>query len=153
MQRARICATGRQGYPSVKFARYGQTERTGRGFRWPHQSRRRRWNPILPPCCSINTARPDVAPYCRIQENPTSGAQMKKLLLASSALAFAGSAFAADLQPAPRMAVKAPVVAAVPFSWTGCYVGAEAGYGWGTKDFTDPFAVNFADVGQVVRTN
>jgi outer membrane immunogenic protein len=78
---------------------------------------------------------------------------MKKLLLASSALAFAGSAFAADLQPAPRMAVKAPVVAAVPFSWTGCYVGAEAGYGWGTKDFTDPFAVNFADVGQVVRTN
>jgi len=76
---------------------------------------------------------------------------MKRLLLASSALAFAGSAMAADLQPAPRMAVKAPMVAAVPFSWTGCYIGAEAGYGWGNKDFRDPLAANFADVGQVVR--
>src|SRR5438445_12274563 len=66
---------------------------------------------------------------------------MKKLLLASSALMFAGPAFAADL-PA-RMSVKAPVVAAVPYSWTGCYVGAHAGYGWGTTDFYDP-AGNFA---------
>ncbi len=65
------------------------------------------------------------------------GAEMKKLLLASSALMLAGPAFAADL-PA-RMSVKAPVVAAVPYSWTGCYVGAHAGYGWGTADFFDPF--------------
>ena len=52
---------------------------------------------------------------------------MKKFLLATSAIAVAGSASAADM-PA-RMALKAPVVAAVPFTWTGCYVGAQAGYG------------------------
>jgi outer membrane immunogenic protein len=52
---------------------------------------------------------------------------MKKFLLATSAIAFAGSASAANM-PA-RMAVKAPVVAAVSFTWTGCYVGAQAGYG------------------------
>jgi outer membrane immunogenic protein len=54
---------------------------------------------------------------------------MKKLLLTTTALvAFAavGSAGAADLP------VKAPPIVAAPaFSWTGCYVGAHAGYGWG----------------------
>ena len=73
---------------------------------------------------------------------------MKKLLLASSAVMFAGPALAADL-PA-RMSVKAPVVAAVPYSWTGCYVGAHAGYGWGTADFFDPLG-NFAAAGASVR--
>ena len=61
---------------------------------------------------------------------------MKKLLLATSAIAFAGSASAADM-PA-RMAVKAPIVAAVPFTWSGCYVGGNAGYGWGRENFNDP---------------
>lgn len=60
---------------------------------------------------------------------------MKRFLLATSAIAFAGSATAADM-PA-RMAVKAPIVAAVPFTWTGCYVGAHAGYGWGRENFND----------------
>jgi outer membrane immunogenic protein len=60
---------------------------------------------------------------------------MKKFLLASSALMFAGPGLAADL-PA-RMSVKAPVVAAIPYTWTGCYVGAHAGYGWGRTDFGD----------------
>jgi len=63
---------------------------------------------------------------------------MKKFLLATSAIAFAGSAFAADM--APRMSVKAPVVAAVPFSWSGCYVGGNAGYGWGRENFNDPLS-------------
>jgi outer membrane immunogenic protein len=55
---------------------------------------------------------------------------MKKFLLGSVALAavIAGPATAADL------AVKAPVYKAPPpvavFSWTGCYVGANGGYGW-----------------------
>jgi outer membrane immunogenic protein len=70
------------------------------------------------------------------------GAEMKKILLASSALMFAGSALAADLPP--RMSVKAPLVAAVPYSWSGCYVGAHAGYGWGTADFFDPLG-NFTN--------
>jgi len=57
---------------------------------------------------------------------------MKKLLLAGTALAFGGHALAADLP------LKAPMVAPVPFSWTGCYVGGHVGAGWGRKDFSDP---------------
>ena len=64
---------------------------------------------------------------------------MKKILLgsvATGALVAAGSASAADLGPRP--AYKAPpMVAPVPiFSWTGCFVGAHGGYGWGKKDVT-----------------
>jgi len=54
---------------------------------------------------------------------------MNRFMLGSTALlAFAavGSAGAADLP------VKAPPMVAAPvFSWTGCYIGAHAGYGWG----------------------
>jgi outer membrane immunogenic protein len=57
------------------------------------------------------------------------GHVMNKFMLGSTALlAFAavGSAGAADLP------VKAPPMVAAPvFSWTGCYIGAHAGYGWG----------------------
>jgi outer membrane immunogenic protein len=55
---------------------------------------------------------------------------MKKILLAGVALfGFAGVASAADL-PA-RAAPPAPVFSAVPvFTWTGFYVGVNAGYGW-----------------------
>jgi outer membrane immunogenic protein len=54
---------------------------------------------------------------------------MKRLALASAAVfvCAAGSAGAADLPPVKAPAV-APVVAPVPvWSWTGCYVGANAG--------------------------
>ena len=59
---------------------------------------------------------------------------MKKILLASVALfGFAGAASAADLPV--RAAPPAPVIAAVPvFTWTGFYVGVNAGYGWNTND-------------------
>jgi outer membrane immunogenic protein len=56
---------------------------------------------------------------------------MKKFWLGSAALFFlsAGVAGATDLP------IKPPVYKAVdPFSWSGFYVGAHAGYGWG--DFT-----------------
>ena len=55
---------------------------------------------------------------------------MKKILLASVALfGFAGAATAADLPV--RAAPPAPVFSAVPvFTWTGFYVGVNAGYGW-----------------------
>ena len=55
---------------------------------------------------------------------------MKKILLASVALfGFAGAASAADLPI--RSAPPAPIVAAAPiFTWTGFYVGVNAGYGW-----------------------
>jgi outer membrane immunogenic protein len=63
---------------------------------------------------------------------------MKKLLFAGVAsVALIGAASAADLG---RPAYKAPPPAPPPpvpvFSWTGCYVGAQVGWGWGRKDIT-----------------
>ncbi|MBD2745100.1 porin family protein [Microvirga sp. BT688] len=67
---------------------------------------------------------------------------MKKILLASVALfGFAGAAAAADLPV--RSAPPAPIIAAAPiFTWTGFYVGVNAGYGWSNDDFD---AIDFAD--------
>ena len=60
---------------------------------------------------------------------------MKKLLLASAALAALTSAsMAADL-PSRKMAPVAPVY--VPaFTWTGFYVGLQGGYAWGRSTGT-----------------
>ena len=59
--------------------------------------------------------------------------QIVSIAVAVSAILGIGSAFAAD------MAVKALPVAppVVAYNWTGCYVGAHVGYGWGrnTNDF------------------
>src|SRR5206468_11445253 len=58
----------------------------------------------------------------------TRGTIMKKLFLVSAALGalIAAPAMAADLR------VKAPVYPPpVAYSWTGCYVGAHTGWGWG----------------------
>jgi outer membrane immunogenic protein len=58
---------------------------------------------------------------------------MKKILLGTvAALAMAGSASAADL--AARPYTKAPVAVAQVWSWTGFYVGAQGGYGWGSSE-------------------
>jgi len=71
---------------------------------------------------------------------------MKRILLASTALvALGGQVFAAD------MAVKAPAAAPVaPYTWTGCYLGANVGGGWGREAFTDPTGVNFLPPGVAV---
>src|SRR5689334_4971705 len=55
---------------------------------------------------------------------------MKKILLSSvGLLGMVSGALAADL-PA-RAAPPAPYISAVPvFTWTGFYVGVNAGYGW-----------------------
>jgi len=57
---------------------------------------------------------------------------MKKLIIGAACAAISSaSAFAADL---PAQTYKsAPVVAQV-YNWTGMYVGANGGYGWGTQD-------------------
>ena len=58
---------------------------------------------------------------------------MKKILLSSVALlGLSAGAFAADL---PSRRAPAPVIAAVPvFTWTGFYLGVNAGYGWNDSD-------------------
>jgi outer membrane immunogenic protein len=61
---------------------------------------------------------------------------MKKLLIAAGILALsAGMGSAADM----RMPVKAKPVIDPPFSWSGFYIGGNAGYSWGraTTDQTD----------------
>jgi outer membrane immunogenic protein len=68
---------------------------------------------------------------------------MNRIILASTALltAVSGSAFAADLSrppPAPApVYTKAPMMPV--FTWTGCYVGGNAGGLWATKDWNDTF--------------
>ena len=66
---------------------------------------------------------------------------MKKILLSSVALlGLATGAVAADL---PSRRAPAPIIAAAPlFTWTGFYVGVNAGYGWSNNDFD---AVDLAD--------
>ena len=66
---------------------------------------------------------------------------MKKLALTAVAIfaLFAGSASAAD------MAVKAQPVAVPVFSWTGFYVGVNAGGGWNERT-GDHFCVTPAGV-------
>lgn len=74
---------------------------------------------------------------------------MQKLLSTTIAFAFftVGSADAADLPAAPLY--KAPVVAPPAFSWTGWYVGVNAGWAW--NDSTDTItAANAAAQGFVV---
>ena len=70
---------------------------------------------------------------------------MKKFLLSGVAalgLVAAGAASAADL-PSRKGPVVAPVYVPV-FTWTGFYVGANAGYGWGNVN-----ANGFANVGDL----
>jgi len=70
--------------------------------------------------------------------------RMKRLLLAGLAATtlFGGSAIAADLaRPAP---VYAPPPVLVPlFTWTGCYVGGNAGGIWAHTDANDTFVGDF----------
>jgi outer membrane immunogenic protein len=67
----------------------------------------------------------------------TERSAMKKLLLinvALCALSIASPGLAADML---INVAKAPVPPPV-FSWTGCYLGAHVGGGWGSKGATDP---------------
>jgi outer membrane immunogenic protein len=54
-------------------------------------------------------------------------------LLSSAAVFAAGAATAADM---PVKAPPRPAMVAPAFSWTGFYIGVNAGYGWGEPDGT-----------------
>lgn len=73
---------------------------------------------------------------------------MKRVLTITTALAslaIASQAMAADMPPRqalPPQAVKAPPPPI--FNWSGFYVGAHAGYGWGSSQFEAPAAATGA---------
>ena len=73
---------------------------------------------------------------------------MKKILLSSVAfLGLTAGAMAADL---PSRMAPAPVMAVPVFTWTGFYVGVNAGYGWNSDNgnrYFDPAIGYYADGG------
>jgi len=58
---------------------------------------------------------------------------MKQLLLAGVALSVASAASAADMQARPYTKAPPPAIVSPAYNWSGFYVGAMGGYGWGTN--------------------
>ena len=73
---------------------------------------------------------------------------MKKILLAGALALIAAPALAADLPRRTAAVAPAPAFAAPIFTWTGFYVGAQAGYGLGKDKWaisgsaTDSFSIS-----------
>jgi outer membrane immunogenic protein len=65
---------------------------------------------------------------------------IRTLAFLCAALGLSGSAFAADLPPAPPP--RAPAVYVPPvlpvYNWSGVYLGINGGYGFGSSEWTDP---------------
>ena len=62
---------------------------------------------------------------------------MKRILLATVALATLGSASALAADMPQRPVYKAPVMMAPPPTWTGCYIGGNIGGAFGNASVTD----------------
>jgi outer membrane immunogenic protein len=75
---------------------------------------------------------------------------MKKVLLASAAVVFAGSAFAGDFPTRAKRPMANPPATA-PFSWSSCYLGAHIGGGWSGTGFSDPTGSHIAPLGNAVN--
>jgi outer membrane immunogenic protein len=70
---------------------------------------------------------------------------MRRLLLASVAVAaMAAPAFAADLPPAPYYPAKAPAYVAT-YNWTGFYLGANLGGAWARDSIGETFSGGVAN--------
>ena len=61
---------------------------------------------------------------------------MKKIILAGALALIAAPALAADLPRRSAAVAPAPAYAAPIFTWSGFYVGAQVGYGWGKDKAT-----------------
>jgi outer membrane immunogenic protein len=74
------------------------------------------------------------------------GLDMKKILFATVIAGLSSApALAADLPP--RMYAKAPVAVAPVATWTGCYIGVNAGYSWGDGSSSLALQPSVADFG------
>ncbi len=65
---------------------------------------------------------------------------MKKILLASVGVLALGVAAASAADLPRQMPTKAPVYVPPAWTWAGPYVGINGGYGWGSSNFSAPFA-------------
>ena len=61
------------------------------------------------------------------------GQNMKQLLLAGVAISVASAASAADMQARPYKAPPPAAIVSPAYNWSGFYIGAMGGYGWGTN--------------------
>jgi outer membrane immunogenic protein len=69
-------------------------------------------------------------------------------------LGFGAAASAADLGPPAPVYTKAPAaLPPTPYIWTGCFIGGQAGYGWGQSRFSDPTGGDFLASGATVTDN
>jgi outer membrane immunogenic protein len=67
-------------------------------------------------------------------------------------LALTGSAFASDLPPPRAPSYRPAIFSPQSFTWSGFYVGVNAGYGWGTTNWADGLGgppANFRTTGAV----
>ncbi|MDE5454522.1 outer membrane beta-barrel protein [Bradyrhizobium sp. CSA112] len=101
--------------------------------------------------CGVQvTAFPTIPDYQHSQDSSRTlcfvtlfkGKIMKKITLAAAALVMGiASASAADL--AARPYTKAPAPIAAVYNWTGLYIGADVGYGWGRSTGISTNAAGF----------
>ena len=80
---------------------------------------------------------------------------MRKLLFAVTALATISTvpAIAADMRARPAPVYKAAPAMVAAYDWSGFYIGAHVGYGWGDKDFSLTAPDEAAFAGDVLRQN